>query len=422
MEDGTALLAAKRGTHPDLNRGGSQPPHPVAAATNATAQRVLAVKLEFDWAKEADKALFQRLRDLSWQAARYRNGFVRRLWAEAMGWRVAGGTEGESPLEPAKTDEHGITKQGRQAEKGELSGAAYSAAEREAAGAWQRDCRKIMAGQPLPEWKPTAALSIRGHKLKRESGVRLEVEADQYVAYLSAQSRDSPGGCWLRLPIAKHTRRDEYQGGVLNGMVNWSIPIAKASLQIKRHEIVLRLTYAITIPLPRFGDRVATLGPLEKDGRLHLRTELQTKDYTGKMAAVLSRKDGWDKIRRRVMCQIGRKHGHARAKREKLAEITSFGEWMRDYSHSWTRQIVDWCESQGVGTIRVVQIDTGDWPAYQFVRQLRYKAEAIGMRVVEGADMEAESSERAAESIVRKQAKAVKRRTEAVRELSHQLG
>jgi hypothetical protein len=204
-------------------------------------------------------------------------------------------------------------------------------------------------------------------------------------------------------------------------MVNWSVPIAKASVQIKQHEIILRITYAVGIPLPRFGDRVATLGPVEKDGRLHLRTELQTQDYTSKIVIIQGKKDGWDKIRRRIMCQIGHKHGHARAKREKLATITSFTEWMRDYSHSWTRQIVTWCESQGIGTIRVVQIDTGDWPAYQFVQQLKYKAEAAGMKVVEGADMSAASSERAAMSIVRKQAAAIKRRAEAVRELTHQM-
>jgi len=410
LKEGSESLAKRRSLSPAAPRGVSQASHSVAASDH-TAQRVLAVKLEFDWKKAADKTLFQRLRDLSWQAARYRNGFIRRIWAEAMGWRI----------DLDKQDKHDVTKQGRQSEKGELSGAVYSAAEREAVGVWQRDARKILAGQPLPEWKPTAALSIRGHKRKNESGVRIEVENDQYVAYLQVQSKDSLGGCWIRVPIAKHTRRDDFQAGVLNGMVNWSVPIAKAAVQIKQHEIILRLTYAVNIPLPRFGDRVATLGPLEKDGRLHLRTELQTQDYTSKIATIQGKKDGWDKIRRRIMCQIGRKHRHARSKREKLATITSFSEWMHDYSHSWTRQIVTWCESQGIGTIRVVQIDTGDWPAYQFVQQLKYKAEAAGMKVVEGADMEAASSERAAMSIVRKQAAAIKRRAEAVRELTHQM-
>ena len=84
-------------------------------------QRTLAVKAEINWKDEESKKLYERLRTLGWQAARYRNLFVQKMFAEKMGWR----------RDPAAADPHDLTKQARAQEKGELSGSAYSAAERE---------------------------------------------------------------------------------------------------------------------------------------------------------------------------------------------------------------------------------------------------------------------------------------------------
>lgn len=409
------LSAAKRRSSQPTSRGRLYRPHSVDAAERI-GQRVLAVKLEIDWKRQTDKDLYNRLRDLGWQAARYRNGNIRRLWAEAMGWRV----------DPDHADKHDVTKQGRQTEKAELSGAAYSAAEREVSGAWSRDCKKILAGQPLSEWSPGAALSVRGHKNKEESGVRLELEAEQYVAYLSAQSAKCPGGCWLRLPIAKNTRRDEWQAPILNRMVSWETPIAKAQVQIKKHTIILRLTYAVVLPpLPTMGKRIAILGPTRIDEQellhLDLRTEQQRKDYSSKINYMSRLKDEWDKIRRRAKMQIGWRHGQARLKREAIARF-SLPDKEASCLHAWTREIVDWCASQGVGTIRVVEIATGDWPADRFTFMLNYKAEEKGIRVEEGSDLKPEASARAARAALGKRQRQAKKRAEAVRTLRHHLG
>ena len=380
-------------------------------------QRVLALKVSIDWKRDEDKALFNRLRDLGWMAARYRNSMIRRLWAEAMGFRV----------DPEKQDKHDVTKQGRQKDKGDLSGAAYSAAEREVSGAWQRDVKKILAGQPLPEWKPTAALSVRGHKDKSESGVRLEVENEQYVAYLQAQSKESPGGCWLRLPIAKHARQDEHQGDILRSMIAWSVPIAKATVHLNTREITLRLTYALRMPpLRPMGERVATLGPVRRDApsgalSLHLRTETQTKDYSAKLNNLMRREDEWELIRRRAMRQIGWHKGHAREKRERLAGLT-IEDWKHTYLHTWTREIADWCAGQGVGIIQVVGLEQGNWQSYKFVQQLKYKAEEVGIIVMDYADVAEPSSERAAKSAITRQSHKAKRRRAAVNELENQIG
>lgn len=386
-------------------------PCSVAASDQSTLsvrQRVLAVKVEIDWKDADSRKLYQRVRDLSWAASRYRNGQSGRRWAEAMGWTTAA----------RQQDKHSVTKEGRAWEK-ELGEPVKSAAEREVEGAWSRYGKEVLAGRPFPQWKPTAALSLRGRKTKKESGIRLELEDGQYVAYLRALSKYCAEGTWLRLPIARNTRRDEYQGPILNRMVSGDLPIAKATVQVKQSAIILRFTYALDIMLPFMGARVATLGPV-KDGRLFLRTELQTKDYTSKLAEILKKKDEWDLIRRRVMAQIGRRKGHARLKRQYLARM-SWEDWLHTYLHTWSAQIAEWMKSQGVGTLQIESIDSGDWPACKFTELLKYKAADRGIAVKDGADVSLDSARRSAKQEISREKRRIKKRAEAVRELTHQL-
>jgi hypothetical protein len=408
------LAVAKRRSSPNAVRGCSQQPHSVAATAHHSGrigQRVLAVKVDIDWRREESKALYRRLRDLGWMAAHYRNQISHAKWAEMRGWRV----------DPIEQDKHDATKQIRKTEKGDLSGDAYSCAEQEVQAAWARDGKKILAGQPVPQWKPGAALSISGKEKKSDSGVQLELEGERYILHIRAQSKDSPGGAWLRLPIAQHTRRDEHQGGVLDAMVVWRIPIKKCTIHIEPHGITARLSYKIQLPpLPPMGERIATFGPIDKDGRLLLRTETQTKDYTHKLLYISKLKDSWDLIRRRAKAQIGWRKGHARLKREAIARF-ALPDKELSCLHMWTREVVDWCISQGVGTIRILEVATGDWPSDRFTALLQYKAEELGIAVEDGADVTADSSSRAARAAIERQQRQQKRRREAIRTLSHQL-
>jgi len=374
--------------------------------------RVLALKVEIDWRREESKALYTRLRDLGWMAAHYRNQISHAKWAELRGWRVPS----------VEQDRHSATKEIRRLEKGELSGDAYSCAEQEVRAAWSRDAKKILAGQPVPQWRPASALSVSGKEKQQDSGIRLTSEGGQYVLHLRVQSKDSPGGSWLSLPIAKHTKRDEWQAPVLDRMVSWEIPIKKCTIHIEPRRITARLTYKVSLPpLPPMGQRVATLGPIQQDGRLLLRTETQTRDYTSRLIYLCGLKTEWDKIRRRAKSQIGRRKGHARLKREAIARYR-LPDKQSSCIHAWTRDVVNWCATQGVGTICIANIATGDWPADQFITLLRYKADEAGMRVEEGIDIEQASADRAISSALKRRLKAIKRRAEAVRELQHQLG
>ena len=408
------ISTAKRMSFSPIDiRGCPQQPYSVAADEHETVsvrQRVLTVKLETDWKDPASKAVFNRLRELGWQAAHYRNTLMRAGVALAMGWRE----------DPEAGDKNDLIKQARRIYKGELSGSAYSAAEREVTPVLQRNRSAILAGSPLPEWRPNSALSIRGHKNKNESGVRLELEYDQFVAYLQVQNKSCEGSCWIRVPIAKNTRRDEFQSPLLLNMVAWSVPIAKATVQVKPHCLMLNLTYAVNTPIPRMGNRVATLGPVRKDGTISLRTETQTKDYSSILAEINDKKDRWDAIRRRVTKQIGRHKGHARTKRVLLSRVST-EDWLKTKIHTWSRQIIDWLETQGVGTLRIESIETGDWPAAQMILQLKYKGQDAGITVEIGADVLTESGDRAAKAETGKAARSAKKRKDAVRELTHQI-
>lgn len=421
----------KKQTEGQLARNGSVAPEGIAAAPegesiaeaeggpsigqqlvpNRYITRILSLKVEIDFRNEESKKLYNFLKGMGWQYANYYNWQSRGTWAQIAGYRTV-----ENPDDPT-----GVSKHIRKTKKEDLSGAAYSAVERELAGAWNRDGKKILAGQPLPERSPSAALIIRGNKNKDASGVRLEFENGQYMLHISVLNKDCPGGCWKVLPIARNTRRDEYQGDILRAMVAWEIPISKAAIIIKKHGVVAKLSFDRPFYLPPMGERVATLGPVSSEGRLLLRTELETKDYSHKLREILVKKDKWDFIRRRVMLQIGHRKGHARRKREVLAR-KPFSEWLKTYLHTWTRQIVVWCHSQGVGTIRVESINTGDWPADNFTKYLNDKGQEMNIQVQEGADINDPSAARAAAAVINKRQRTVKKRREAIRELTHQLG
>jgi transposase len=402
----------------NINRGGSHPPRGVEAempshapnGATRTVQRVLALRAALDWSNAEHRELYRELRDLGWQAAHYRNMMLRAKWAQAYGWT--------SPSAP--DDKAGPSKDVRQREKGDLSGDAYSAAEMEVQGVWTREGKRILAGAPLPEWRPDAALSVTGKARREDSGVQLVKHGDEYVVRLRARSNKDPRGSWIEIPIKRGSARDEWQGPILDKMLRWEIPMKKATVHVERRGITVRITYPLTLPpLPPPGERRAVIS-ITQDGRFLVRTETQTKCFTDRYQYLLRRSDDWDLIRRRVLAQCGRRKGHARRKREAIARL-GWHDWLRDYLHRWTADIVQWCRSQLVGTIEIAEIGALTWPAAQFRQLLGYKAEEHGISVATSADVTAEPGERAAEAELRRRSARAKKRREALREISYQL-
>ena len=179
-------------------------------------QRTLTIKLSPD-----DKT-WRRLRELGWQSDQYRNHFAFALTAQAAGLCV----------DPEKGETNDVTKHIRRFEKGELSGAAYSSAEREVSGFFSRkestatgkqvsERIKVLAGKALPQWRG-GALSIRGHKNKAESGVRLEVEKGNFIIHLQAQAHTCEGGSWIKVVVAGGVEIRDWQAPLLRQMVTWT--------------------------------------------------------------------------------------------------------------------------------------------------------------------------------------------------------
>ena len=375
----------------------------------AKSQRTIRLKLYFDWRDESSRLLHHRLRYLAWQETAYRNGLIRRLWAEAMGWRVR----------PEDGDKHDITKQGRRVERGELSSAALDGASREVMGVWHREAKRVLSGAPLPAWGQDSAFSLRGQRPDSDVGAKIELEHDAYVLYVQAQSKDMPDGSWMRLALARNTRSDKHYGDALMSMAARQTRILAAKLRVKQRGAVAWLTYAKDVAPTQSGVHVATLGPVTRDGGLKLRTEFQTKDYTSKLAQIMDKKDGWDLIRRRVTAQIGWRKGQARKKRILLSRM-SWADWLDNYLHVWTRQVSDWLFSQKVRALEIASLETLDWPAFRFKALLKYKLEERGIEMRDAASVDVPSGERAAQAEVKKVAKAISKRQAALRELEYQ--
>jgi len=353
---------------------------------------------------------WQRLRELAWQAMQYKNAFIRARWAESVGLRV----------DPAKGDSHDVSKHIRRMEKGELSAAVYASLEREVQALVTRDWKKILAGAPLPQWRQADSLSVRGPgtaSLAEPAGFARIVEKDgKFFADLPLNSKDSGHAVHMEIPLAGGTEIDDFQAPLLKSMAACKTVVGKmiVCFNVKRGRTLLRISYEQQYDLPPVGKRVATLGPLDKTGRLLLRNETQTVDFTAKLAHIRKMADDWDLIRRRVACQIGRRRGHARAKRRKFAELSPDG-WFHDQLHQWSRQVVTWCAGQGVGRLVVLDLGSGLWAAHKFVEQLKYKGEDAGVAVEAVASLEDASTDRAAKNIAKKEQAKARRLQKAVR-------
>ena len=378
-------------------------PHSAAARPSPvphTVTRTLTVTLQLD------VPTFQRLRDLSWQAARYGNLYLRALWAEAMQLRV----------DPEAGDPHDVSKWIRRDEKQELSTAVYAAIERDAFALWRRHGRRILAGAPLPEFQVGKALAIR------RDGVRLVHDATaHFTALLTVQAHTCPGGARLACPLAHGTIKD-HQAPLLSAMAARDIPITKATIVLKpgRAQVLLRLAYPRTTLLPPLGARVATLGPIDGH-RLMLRSETQTRDYSGRLHTVLTRKEAWDRIRRRAALQIGRHRGAARTKRRVLAAL-SWDDWLSTFLHQWSRDLLTWCQGQGVATLHLVGLERADWSAFRFTQMLTSKGEEVGITVRTEADLADASTSRMVAGELRRRRRRVRKVAQALRTLSTTQG
>lgn len=366
---------------------------------------VLWAKIHLDLKSERDRAVFQKLKWTGRDEDRYFNQCVYHLWARAAGYTIRG----------ADDDDRGaIWRACRATHKGTLSASAYDAIEREALGSWKSFVEKQKKGkgrihdglarlpQRLPE-KDGSHLAFRG------SGVRIIKRGELWVCEFRLRNQKSGEGS-IQLPIARRTARSAYHSGILEGMTAGEIPILKAvvKLQLKKRRVRIGLTWRKTVELPPVGERVATLGPVEKNGLLRLHTETQTRDYTHWYQTFLRRKGNAEQARRRVIRKLGRSKGHARRKRRWL-EKQRLENWQQPHLHKGSKDMIEWLVTQGVGTLQYQGLETGDWPAAAFVTMLAYKGAEKSIAVKPVDKIERTSAQQLIAVAKREQRKASKK-------------
>jgi hypothetical protein len=358
-----------------------------------------------------DAAQWQLLRRRASEAMAYRNRYARALWAKAQGLQV----------DPAHAgDVQDVEKHIRRYEHGDISAGIYVECEAEVKKDWARDGRKVLAGAPLPQYRQKDSLAFHGHKRQAESQIQIITTDQGYAVRLHVSARHVEGEHWLTIPVARRTQHDEYRVPLLEQMCTWQIPIKKATVifKVAAGKTLLRLTYPVTRALPPVGERHATLSQLQ-DGRVLLRTETAVQDYTSRLVHLTRLKDQWDAITRRWRAQIGRRRGHARLARRKNASLHA-DDQRHTLLHQWSREMVTWLITQGVGTLTIVGLVGGDWAASQLQALLAYKCAEAGIQLV-APTLDDPTVERTAEAAVKKERRRVTKLKTAVREVHHQL-
>lgn len=438
------------GARAGVNRGGSHPPHSAEQGRSPKGSggsgrrkkeyfgsRVLTIRLN------PDKETWRLLRQRASEAQSYINKHIQARVAVALGWRVPEERESTRTVHRGKrkgeTVGNTLIEDTRARERGMLSSNVYVGCEALADGLLKRKVngvstmKAVMAGAAMPQARQNDSLCIA--TISGRAGVEFRDDGrGGLLARLHVSAKEHGG--WLTMPVMVQTKVDAYRWPLLLEMASGKVGITNARVIFRpmSGKTLLRLSYDVgpdgsplrvgepVRPAPSPGEHAATLSQLE-NGRILLRSERATKDFTDQLIALRQRKADWDKRRREIMATTGNGNPgtgrHGRRKRKKLLARENFDDWQSTYLHTWSRRIVQWCASQGVGHLTVL-LTGGDWNASGLIEKLRYKAQECGIELKQ-ADLADESTERAAQGQLRKRRRRAQKLGDALREVSHQL-
>lgn len=365
----------------DGTRGDLQSPQTASGAGNVVS-RVVRVPLA-----RPDDAAWRDLLALARESAQLANRLMIAWAAEAFGW--------PRPKEPSAVVQF----------KGRLSGDAYTAVTGEAKGVWQRLRAKVLRGdQRLPTFASDRSLVVRGQYAGGKGGVRIEPRgADGFAVRLLLLGKDHGG--WSEFTVWESAiRKDRYLSSLLTRIASGDYRCSKVTLQIdvRRRKLYALCAYDRPVPARRSGQRSATLGPLEADGSLLLRSHGSTRDYSAEVWEIRSKKEHYEGILRRFRRSLGRGPDWRRKYRRALPP--SYDQWATGKLHQLSASMVAWLVAQGVSTLTIRPLGDGDWPAHKLETMLRYKCEQAGI-VISDHDETTEAGIRADAGPARKEQK-----------------
>lgn len=325
---------------------------------------------------------------------------------------------------------------------GRLSGDVYATAEREARGAWAVAVKKGALGgwsgtprfgaTSIPIRRQGVQFTQSGTYARKDNPADLMPRYEMKVLLLKKGEGTPEDHRRVTLEVSKHSARDRYQGEKLREFATGETVIDKVVLVFspERRRLAAHISYTRKVLVPAFGERVATIGPLDvKHDRLTVRVwhdgerVVEPRDYSRRLFHFRKMKTRYDKIARRYRYSIGRSKGSRRILRRKLAD--SFSAWARQANHRWSSELISWLVTQGVNRLDVLPISDRDWPAHELIEFLKYKGEAAGVHVEEVAIDESPAADEvtfnaAVAATKKEQARAGKVR-EAVRTLANDL-
>lgn len=354
-----------------------------------------------------DDETWRLLRRRASKASAFRNKMIQARVADARGWRVPEDQEREPKPFTRNGDTRlvpfNLQKLVRETERGELSSSIAIACETEVQKDWTRDGKKIMAGAKLPQYTGN---NVGLATISGRPGVKFHDDgAGGYIAELNVTADKADGDNWIRVPVHKGTKKDEFRLPLLYDFATGAKKILAARIVFKLHRglTLLQLTYAVEALKPVMGQRKASLVQLTdgegNPGNVFLRVDgtRQSLDYTSRVRYLESLELQRYGLAKRLNMQIGWRRGHAKLKREKLAEA-GFDRHADTLLHQWSREIADWLRKQGVNQLTVVGLVGGSWPAHKLMERLKYKCEEGGCKVVEHGEFDDESVKRAVQA------------------------
>jgi hypothetical protein len=375
----------------------SSPPHkggrrgalqaPQTATEAGLVSRVVRVPLE-----RPDDAAWLDLVALAREGAAFANGLIASWWAEAHGWQPR---EGQSSFKDFK---------------GRLSGDVRVAIQGEAMGIWRRLKARIMRrDQRLPAFAADRSLVIRGQYAGGKGGIRLEPDGAGYVLRLLIVGKDI--GPWMTFPVwALALKKDRYLSSLLIKIAAGHYRCSKVTLQIdqRRRKLFALCAYDRPVPSARDGSS-ATLGPLEEDGSLLLRTAGATRDWTREIYEIRTKKDQYEGIIRRFRRTVGRGPGWRQIYRRNLPP--TYEAWARGKLHQVSAAMIAWLLANGANQLTIRPLNDGDWPAHLLETMLTYKGQQSGITVTKdsGEDDTTDAGIRADAGPLRKEQKKVAR-------------
>lgn len=223
----------------------------------------------------------------------------------------------------------------------------------------------------------------------------------------------------LRVDLrSKAARSDQYLREALEMIWSgtWTPRVVTIRFDRTQHTIDAMVSVTKLVEEAPPGERTATLGPLDEDGRIWLRCDNgDSLDCAGWLRQIREKKKHFAGQTQRLLRQAGRvgHKGRRYKARRKLDGMKSFEEWSEGPLNQWVAAVVKKCAGAGVGFLIVDGIDDGEWPAHRLKWKLQTRCADNSIEVVDPGKA-APSHVRAKAAKVRKQAQKLARAKEGL--------